>query len=405
MPVLGLVDNYCGLSRAGRLEHCGLAKRGRDFTFMARYLFCPLFLFSSLCFAGLNEDIKINIEEPVGGGVYSGISNLRGWAIAPEGINRFLLSVYVDGEFAFYMVPYGQRTDVGNAYPDYLGSETGGFSMAFNYKDLTPGEHEIRVLAFDDNEDYNEAVTTFTTERFVGSFISDDSEVDISTSETWSIVDNQTYLITGPTIEGEQWDFELKWDKASQGFKIQRIALSGSDNSSDSSGGGDGTGGNSGSETASCADLSGTWSGRLEGEVVLTGGGQTYRDYTSGQRTLYVRQSGCSITFTQSDPNISALSGTISGTKAVLSGSPYSFSTFNRELKAFLSREGISAEPSVQSITFAGDATLSRDQAQPPPYDNYLYVRFVINARGTARTSQGTVSFEYSYSGTGYFYQ
>ena len=190
---------------------------------MARYLVCFICLFPSICWAGLNEDIKIRIEEPVSGGVYSGISNLRGWAIAPEGINRFLLSVYVDGEFAFNMFPYGQRPDVGNAYPDYVKSETGGFSMAFNYKNLTPGEHEIRVVAFNDDEDYNEAVTTFTTERFVGSFISDDSDVDISTSETLEIVDNQTFLISGPTIEGKRWSFKLKWDRASQGFKTEAI--------------------------------------------------------------------------------------------------------------------------------------------------------------------------------------
>ena len=177
---------------------------------MIRYLLCSLFLLSSVCLAGLNEDIKISIEEPVSGGVYSSISNLRGWAISPEGMGRNYLDVYVDGESAFYMFPYGQRSDVGNAYPDYPDSETGGFSMAFNYKSLSPGEHEIRVGAYDNANDYNETVTTFPTERFVGSFISDDSDVDISTSETWSVVDNQTYLITGPTIEGKQWDFQLK---------------------------------------------------------------------------------------------------------------------------------------------------------------------------------------------------
>lgn len=72
---------------------------------MSRYLLCSLFLFSSLCLAGLNEDIKITIEEPVRGGVYSGISNLRGWAISPEGMGSYYLEVYVDGEFAFLYAP------------------------------------------------------------------------------------------------------------------------------------------------------------------------------------------------------------------------------------------------------------------------------------------------------------
>lgn len=204
---------------------------------MSRYLLCSLFLFSSLCLAGLNEDIKITIEEPVRGGVYSGISNLRGWAISPEGMGSYYLEVYVDGEFAFYMHPYGQRPDVGNAYPNYPGSETGGFSMAFNYKNLSPGEHEIRVRAWDNASDYNEAVSTFTTERFVGSFISDSSDINLSTAETIYADDDQTVLINGATIEGKRWDFKLKWDKASQGFKTEAIQPFDQDPSGSSSGG------------------------------------------------------------------------------------------------------------------------------------------------------------------------
>ena len=96
-------------------------------------------------FAELDERIQVSIEEPVQGERYSGISNLRGWAVSPEGMGSYYLNVYIDGEFAFYLYPYGNRTDVGNAFPDYPDSGTGGFSMAFNYKDLPPGEHEIRV--------------------------------------------------------------------------------------------------------------------------------------------------------------------------------------------------------------------------------------------------------------------
>lgn len=198
---------------------------------LLKKVLCALAVFfSSHCIAGLNQDIKVRIEEPAQGKSYSGISNLRGWAVAPEGI-PYLANVYIDGEFAFNMVVYGSRGDVGNLYPDYPDSDTAGFSMAFNYKNLVPGEHEIKVRVYDANQDYNEAVATFVAERFVGSFISNDADVDISTTGTWSIVDNQTYLVKGATIEGEQWNFQLAWDTASQSFKTQRIASSGSDSS------------------------------------------------------------------------------------------------------------------------------------------------------------------------------
>ena len=368
-------------------------------------------------FAELDTRIKVSIEEPVQGERYSGISNLRGWAVSPEGMGSYYLSIYIDEEFAFYLYPYGDRPDVGEAFPDYPDSDTGGFSMAYNYKALSPGEHKIRVRAFDNDGNYNDAETNFTTEKFVSAFISSDSAVDVSTSESWTIIDKQTYLVSGATLEGKQWDFLLKWDAASQSFKMEGIGPLGSEGSGDTSGGnnsggtsgGNNSGGtsggnNSGGETASCKDFSGTWSGRLNAEVVLTGGGQTYRDYPSDQRTLYIRQSGCSITFTQNEPNINTLSGRITDSKATLSGSPYSFSTFNRELKKFLSNNGVSAEPNVQSITFAGDMTLYRDSSSSNPYDNRIYARFVINARGTAKTTQGTVSFQYSDAGDGSFY-
>ena len=194
-------------------------------------LLIVLFSLARPAYAELDERIQVTIEEPVQGERYSGISNLRGWAVSPEGMGNHYLSVYIDEKFAFYMVPYGQRTDVGEAFPNYPGSDTGGFSMAFNYKDLSPGEHEIRVRAYDNANNYNDAVTTFTAERFETEFIAKDSDVDISTSQTWSIIDKQTYLVSGATLEGKQWDFLLKWDRASQSFKMEGILPFGSDTS------------------------------------------------------------------------------------------------------------------------------------------------------------------------------
>ncbi|MDA9219576.1 hypothetical protein N9O79_02525 [Luminiphilus sp.] len=191
-------------------------------------------------FAELDTRIKVSIEEPVQGERYSGISNLRGWAVSPEGMGTYFLSIYVDDEFAFYLVPYGSRPDVAAAFPDYPDSDTAGFSMAYNYKDLSAGEHEIRVRAYDNDGNYNEAVTTFTAEKFVTSFIASDSAVDISTSERWRVIDKQTYLVSGPTLEGKQWDFLLKWDRASQSFKMEGIGPVGS------GGSGSGTGGSTG---------------------------------------------------------------------------------------------------------------------------------------------------------------
>ena len=216
---------------------------------MLRALLCTLLLvLAPLSYAELDERIVVVIEEPAQGEYYSGISNLRGYAVSPEGTGRYYHSVYIDGEFAFYITPYGKRADVGNAFPDYPDSDTGGFSMAFNYKSLSPGEHEIRVRAYDDAGNYNDAVTTFTAERFETEFIASDSDVDVSTSQTWSIIDKQTYLVSGATLEGKQWDFLLKWDRASQSFKMEGILPFGSDTAGSTSGAASGSTDSSDSE-------------------------------------------------------------------------------------------------------------------------------------------------------------
>ena len=49
-----------------------------------------------------------------------------------------------------------------------------------------------------------------------------------------SVVDDQTVAIEGATLEGQRWDFNLKWDRASQSLKIAQIspAEDGSDDDS-----------------------------------------------------------------------------------------------------------------------------------------------------------------------------
>ncbi|MEZ5583326.1 MAG: hypothetical protein R3F37_11755 [Candidatus Competibacteraceae bacterium] len=34
-----------------------------------------------------NESILLAVEEPLEGSVYSGVSNIRGWAVAPQGLS------------------------------------------------------------------------------------------------------------------------------------------------------------------------------------------------------------------------------------------------------------------------------------------------------------------------------
>ena len=361
--------------------------------------------------AELDERIKVAIEEPVQGERYSGISNLRGWAVSPEGTGNFYHAVYINDEFAFYMTPYGKRTDVGNAFPDYPNSDTAGFSMAFNYKDLPPGEHEIRVRAYDNLENYNEVVTTFTTERFESTFIASDSDVDVSTTETWAVVDNQTYKVSGATLEGKQWDFFLKWDTASQSFKTEGIVPFAADNSDSGSGSGSDPGSSSGSgsfgggdtsDEPVCASVGGSWTGGMDGLQQAVGGGYSVADYYYIQRTFRIQQSDCNLTLTPLIDGYLPMSGSISGSAIEVYGQGISKVAFEREFKDYLYVNGINGTVNATSINSFAIGTFHDG---PGNLDGpRIYTQYSLRVTGSVATSQGTFSFEYSDTGDGNIY-
>ena len=194
---------------------------------MIRFILLLLFV-SSSANADLNAEIKINLEEPKSAeaAAYAGISNLRGWAVAPTGIER--VEIYIDGTYAFDVPMGGSRGDVGAAFPDFPDSENSGFSMAYNYKNLLAGEHTMTAKAIAENGDYNEVTVSFTTTRFISPYISQPTDIDFtSTSEVY--VGERAFQLKGVTVEGKKWDIGFIWDAATQGMEMMSIQES-SDN-------------------------------------------------------------------------------------------------------------------------------------------------------------------------------
>ena len=185
-------------------------------------LLVSLLLSSSLARAGINTDITVNLEEPkpVEEAAYSGISNLRGWAVAPSGIAR--VEIYIDGDYAFDVPMGGMRGDVGAVFPDYVGSDTSGFSMAFNYKNLPPGTYSMTAKAVANDGDYNEATVSFTTTRFISTYIAQPTDIDFTSTEQ-VYVGERAFQMKGVTIEGRKWDIGFIWDAATQGMEMMSI--------------------------------------------------------------------------------------------------------------------------------------------------------------------------------------
>ena len=163
--------------------------------------------------------LVVVLEEPVSEEIHTGVGNLRGWAVADEGIEK--VEIYIDGAYAFDAPYGGVRTDVRDAFPDVEGSEDSGFSLAFNYSNLSAGGHTIKAIAYDWLGATKESSAEFTVIRFESSFISDLNAVDLSEGSCRLGTDEVS--LTDVTVDGALHDLVMKWRRAEQGFEIIEI--------------------------------------------------------------------------------------------------------------------------------------------------------------------------------------
>ena len=163
--------------------------------------------------------LAVALEEPVKGQVHTGVGNLRGWAVASEGITK--VEILIDGVLAFEAPYGGVRGDVGDAFPDVTGSSESGFSLAYNYSGLSAGPHTITAVAHNALGETKKSAARFEVVRFDSPFIADPDAVNLNnasctvTSDEISIVDAR--------VDGSLLDLMLKWRRAEQGFEIIEI--------------------------------------------------------------------------------------------------------------------------------------------------------------------------------------
>ncbi|NJN47484.1 MAG: hypothetical protein HC808_14535 [Candidatus Competibacteraceae bacterium] len=182
-------------------------------------LLSMLSLFSLHVHSAVNEAIVLMVEEPLNGSVYSGVSNVRGFATGPIEIKRVELDV--DGQFVTDGAFGRSARDVGAAFPDFPGADQSGFSLAFNYSNLTVGGHTMTLRAVDVNDDTKEMTVMFTVTRFENSFIPDPASVRLEGAALSS--DGASIFIDGVLAEGQRYDLRLDWRTASQDYDIAQI--------------------------------------------------------------------------------------------------------------------------------------------------------------------------------------
>ena len=162
---------------------------------------------------------RVALEEPVKGQFHTGVGNLRGWAIASEGITK--VEILVDGVLAFEAPYGGERGDVGGAFPDVAGSSESGFSLAYNYSSLSAGPHTITAVAHNALGETKKSAARFEVVRFDSPFISDPNAVNLNNASC--TVSSDEISIVDALVEGSVYDLRLKWRTAEQGFEIIEI--------------------------------------------------------------------------------------------------------------------------------------------------------------------------------------
>ena len=162
---------------------------------------------------------RLSLEEPVAGEIHGGVGNLRGWAVASEGIEK--IEIWIDGAYAFDAPYGGNRGDVRAAFSDVSDSDKSGFSLAYGYGDLTAGNHTISAVAFNGAGEALESEASFDVVKFKENFISDPNAVNLDDAACSANADE--FLLTDAVVSGDLYDIVLKWRTAEQGFEIVEI--------------------------------------------------------------------------------------------------------------------------------------------------------------------------------------
>ena len=171
----------------------------------------------------INPDVdtifNLSLGEPINGETHSGIGNLRGWAVSSNGIDR--VEIFIDGKYR-YDAPYGGlRVDVEAAFSNLDGSLLSGYSLAFGYADLGPGQHTVKAIAYDSLGNSTEESSTFTVVVYDKNFINSNEVVDLSGSTVSASGDE--IMINDAVIGQEGYNLKLKWRTAEQGFEVIEI--------------------------------------------------------------------------------------------------------------------------------------------------------------------------------------
>ncbi len=180
--------------------------------------------------------IVANLEGPNPNELASGVGNVQGWAYAtiPGDEIKTEVDVYVDGQFALQVPCCSDRGDVKQAIA--AAPLLSGFSGAYNFASLAPGQHTMEVHVYSKFGDHKVLSTAFSSESlgtysFNKKFLFDDGKADHCTPSNvvedgemvGRIVCSGVELTNGAGFtEHCAGDIEMTWVRSVQGFRVSK---------------------------------------------------------------------------------------------------------------------------------------------------------------------------------------
>ncbi len=173
----------------------------------------------ALLYGDPTAQILLNLEEPVADKPVSGVSNIRGWALATHGVER--VELYIDARLVATLPYGGSRQDVADSFPLFPSSDSSGFSMTLAWGLLSPGAHTVTIRVYDILGDFAEQSNAITVASFANPFIQDSRQIQIGGS--LEVLDANSFRLPGVSADGQTYDITLQWRTESQKFEIITI--------------------------------------------------------------------------------------------------------------------------------------------------------------------------------------